>query len=312
MELNKILGIKYPIIQGGMAHISNGEFAAQVSEAGALGVIGSGSMTGEELREEIRVCKSLTDKPFGVNLLLLSPYADEMAEIIVEEKVPVVTTGGGNPAKYIDSWRKANIKVFPIVSNPTLAMRMEKCGVDGIIAEGNEAGGHIGDMTTMTLLPQTRARVKIPVIGAGGIGSGKQMLAAKVLGATGVQIGTLFLASYECPIHEEYKKLLLRSKYNNLTVIGQINGLPTRLIRNNMTRVYLKGEKEGRDKIELERYTLGALKRAVNLGDIHKGAFMAGLVLDQIKEIKPVEKILEDLMEEYRKELAGLQVITRA
>lgn len=303
MKLDKILGVKYPIIQGGMAHISDGKFAAKVSESGALGVIGSGSMTGEELRNEIRVCKSLTKKPFGVNLMLLNPYVDEMAEIIIEEKVPVVTTGAGSPSKYIDKWHKANIKVFPVVPNPTLAMRMEKYGVDGVIVEGNEAGGHIGDMTSMTLIPQTKDKVNIPIIAAGGIASGKQMLAAKVLGAVGVQIGTLFLSSSECPIHEEYKNLLIKSKYNNITVIGRITGLPMRLIKNNMTRNYIKEEKKGKDKMELEMYTLGALKTAVKSGDLKKGSFMAGLTVSQIEEIKPVGEILEGLMKQYMEEL---------
>ena len=303
MKLDKILGIKYPIIQGGMAHISNGKFAAKVSESGALGVIGSGSMTGEELRKEIRVCKSLTKKPFGVNLMLLNPYIDEMAEIIIEEKVSVVTTGAGNPSKYMDRWHRANIKIFPVVPNPTLAMRMEKYGADGVIVEGNEAGGHIGDMTSMTLIPQTKDRVNIPIIAAGGIASGRQMVAAKVLGAVGVQIGTLFLSSIECPIHKEYKNLLVKSKYNNITVVGRTTGLPMRLIKNDMTRNYLKEEKQGKDKMELEKYTLGALKVAVKSGDLKKGSFMAGLTLSQIEEIKPIEEILEELMRKYWGEL---------
>ncbi|NMB26644.1 MAG: enoyl-[acyl-carrier-protein] reductase FabK [Tissierellia bacterium] len=303
MKLDKILGIEYPIIQGGMAHISDGKFAAKVSEAGALGVIGSGSMNGEELKKQIQICKSLTRKPFGVNLLLLNPHIDQMAEIVIEEKVPVITTGAGSPSKYIDSWHKANIKIFPVVPNPTLAMRMEKYGVDGVIVEGNEAGGHIGDMTSMTLIPQTKDRVSIPIIAAGGIASGRQMLAAKVLGATGVQIGTLFLSSTECPIHEEYKNLLIKSKYNNITIIGNTTGLPMRLIKNNMVRDYIKEEKQGKDKMELEKYTLGALKLAVELGDLKKGSFMAGLTLTQIEDIKPIKEIIEGLMKEYEEEL---------
>lgn len=307
MELDKILGIEYPIIQGGMAQISDGEFAAKVSEAGALGVIGSGNMTGEELREQIRICKSLTQKPFGVNLLLLSPHSDHMADVVVEEEVPVITTGAGSPAKYIDRWHRAGIRIFPVVPNPTLAIRMERYGVDGVIVEGNEAGGHIGDMTSMTLIPQARDRVNIPIIAAGGIASGRQLLAAQILGAVGVQIGTLFLSSTECPIHAKYKELLLKSKYNNITVIGQIAGLPTRMIKNQMTRNYIMEEKKGKDKMELERYTLGALKTAVETGDLKKGSFMAGLALSQIEEIRPIKEILEGLMREYREELEKVQ-----
>ncbi|HHV38827.1 MAG TPA: enoyl-[acyl-carrier-protein] reductase FabK [Tepidimicrobium sp.] len=306
MKLGKILGIEYPIIQGGMAQISDGQFAAKVSEAGALGVIGSGSMTGEELREQIRICKSLTKKPFGVNLLLLNPHSDHMADVVVEEEVPVVTTGAGSPAKYIDRWHKANIKIFPVVPNPTLAMRMEKYGVDGVIVEGNEAGGHIGDMTSMTLIPQTKDKIDIPIIAAGGIASGRQLLAAQTLGAVGAQIGTLFLSSIECPIHEKYKNLLIRSKYNNITVIGQIAGLPTRVIKNEMARNYIMEEKKGKDKMELEKYTLGALKTAAESGDLKKGSFMAGLSVSQIEEIRPVKEILEKLMEEYREELGKI------
>lgn len=303
MKLNEILGIKYPIIQGGMARISDGKFAASVSETGALGVIGSGSMTVEELKKEIRICKSLTNKPFGVNLLLLNSHVEEMAEIIIREKVPIVTTGAGNPAKYIEAWHGAGIKIFPVVANPTLAIRMEKYGVDGVIVEGNEAGGHIGDMTSMTLIPQTKDRVNIPIIAAGGIASGRQMLASKILGATGVQIGTYFLSAAECPIHEEYKKLLLKSKYNNITVVGYKSGLPIRLIKNAMTLKYSQAENQGKDKMELEEYTLGALKKAVKFGDLREGSFMAGLTTGQIEEVRPIKDILEDLMKEYKEEL---------
>ena len=303
MELGKILGVKYPIIQGGMAHIATGTFAAQVSEAGALGVIGSGSMTVDELREEIKTCKSLTNKPFAVNLMLLNPYVDGMAEVIKEEGVEIVITGAGSPSKYIEGWHKAGIKIFPVVPNPTLAIRMERQGVDGVIVEGNEAGGHIGEMTSMTSILQTKDQVDIPVIAAGGIASGKQMLAAKVLGAVGVQIGTLFLSSEECPIHQEYKDLIVRSKYNNVTVIGRQGGLPMRLLRNNMTKNYLKEEKAGKDKMELEKYTLGALKKAVKQGDLKNGSFMAGLTISQIEEVKPLKDIMEGLMDEYTEEV---------
>ena len=303
MDLDKILGIKYPIIQGGMANITDGKFAATVSEAGALGVIGAASMNGDRLRKEIRICKALTDKPFAVNLMLLNPHTEEMAKIIVEEEVPIVITGAGNPSQYIEDWHKAKIKIFPVVANPTLAIRLEKQGVDGVIAEGNEAGGHIGEMTSMTLILQTRDKVKIPVIAAGGIASGKQMLAAEVLGACGVQIGTLFLASAECPIHPEYKDLIVKSRYNKVTVIGRTAGLPIRLLRNDMTNNYLREEKAGKDKMELEHYTLGAMKKAVETGDLVNGSFMAGLTVTQIESIRPVKEILDTLMREYHQEI---------
>lgn len=306
MKLNEILKIKYPIIQGGMAHISDGKFAAKVSNMGALGVIGSGGMDPQELRKEIQICRGLTDKPFGVNLMLLNPWADKMAQVLIEENVPIVTTGAGSPAKYLEMWHKNNIKVFPVVSSPIMALRMEKQGVDGVIAEGNEAGGHIGEMTSMTLILQVKNRVKIPVIAAGGIASGKQMLAAKILGAVGVQIGTLFLSSKECPINDVYKNLLIKSKDNNITVVGRIGGVPMRLIKNNMSRNYIAGEKEGIDKMELERYTLGALKLAVNQGDLKEGSFMAGLSVGQISETRSIEEILENLMDEYNKELEDI------
>lgn len=300
MNLNDFLGIEYPIIQGGMANITDGKFAARVSESGALGVIASGDMTKEELRKEIEICKSLTNKPFALNLLMLNPYIDELADLMVEENVPCIITGAGNPGKYIDKWHRADIRVLPVVPNPTLALRMEKYGADGVIVEGNEAGGHIGEMTTMTLIPQTIDRVSIPVIAAGGIASGRQMLASEVLGAIGVQIGTLFLSAEECPIHRGYKELLVRSKYNNITVIGNSTGLPVRLIRNNMTRKYAEGERQGLDKMKLEEYTLGSLKKAVEDGDLSNGSFMAGLATSQIEKIKPVKEILMDLMDEYK------------
>lgn len=302
MKLNEILGIKYPIIQGGMAHIADGKFAAQVSNVGALGVIGSGGMNVEELRKQIRICKALTDKPFGVNLMLLNPYVDQMVKILVEEHVPVVTSGAGSPAKYVRTLHENNIKVFPVVSSPIMAKRMERQGVDGIIVEGNEAGGHIGEMTSMTLIPQSRDKVSIPIIAAGGIASGEQIFAAKVLGATGVQIGTLFLSSEECPIHKSYKELLLKAKDNNVTVVGRINGIPMRLIKNKMARSYVEGEREGKDKMELEEYTLGALKLAVRDGELNEGSFMAGLTVGQIDTIRSLEEIVENLMNKYNQE----------
>lgn len=306
MRLDKLLNIKYPIIQGGMANISDGEFAARVSNEGGLGVIGSGGMTGEELKREIEICKSLTDKTFGVNLMLMNPYIDEMAEIVMESGVAVVTTGAGNPGKYIRAWKDQGIKVFPVVSNTSLALRLERYDIDGIIAEGSEAGGHISSMTTMTLLKEMADRLEVPIIAAGGIGSGSQMIAAKILGAIGVQIGTLFLSSLECPIHKNYKDKLLASTSNNVTVIGEISGLPVRLIKNRMTREYLKKERAGMDKMELERYTLGSLKKSVIDGDIDQGSLMAGLTVSNIDRIRTIREILQDLSQEYEEGLVAL------
>lgn len=299
MKLNKILNIKYPIIQGGMANISDGRFAAAISNCGGLGIIGSGGMTPEVLSKEIDICKSLTNKPFGVNIMLLNPYCDDFIDIIIDKKVDLVSTGAGNPAKYIEKLHSANILVFPVISNSTIGERMTKYKVDGLIAEGMEAGGHIGEMTTMTLVKELRDKVDIPIVAAGGIASGSQILAAEALGADGVQIGTLFLLSEECPIHINYKKKLQEVKANNIIVIGKISGIPIRLVKNKMSKEYLKGEKEGKDKMELEKFTLGALKNAVNNGDMENGSIMTGLVASNLKEIKTLKKIFNDLKDEY-------------
>lgn len=299
MFLQEKFGLKYPFIQGGMAHVATGAFAGAVSKAGGLGIIGSGGMKAAELRDHIHTAKSITDKPFGVNLMLLSPECDEMAKIIVEEGVPLVTTGAGNPSKYMEAWKAAGVLVFPVVPNPSLGQRMEKYGADALIAEGMEAGGHIGNMTTMTLIPQLKEVVDIPVIAAGGIASGRQMLAAEVLGADGFQLGTAFLATEECPIHDDFKDKVISAKSSNITVIGDISGLPNRLIKNQMTIEYLKKEREGASKEELELLNLGALRRAVHEGDVLTGSLMAGLVVGQINEVKPVEKMMDDMYKEY-------------
>lgn len=300
MKLEEILGIKYPFIQGAMANITNGAFAADVSNAGGLGVIATGGMSTEELRENIKICKSKTDKPFGVNIVIMHKDVDEIAKIIVEEKVPVVTTGAGNPARFVEYWKNNGIKIFPVISSTALALKMEALGVDGIIAEGQEAGGHIGEATTMALTPQVVDKVKIPVITAGGIASGKQILAAEVLGAIGVQMGTIMLSTKECPIHKNYKERLLDAKCSQVTVIGRINGLPTRLIKNPMSNEYLKREKNGALKEELELFTFGALRKSAQDGDIKTGSIMAGQVVEQIKEIVTIEELFEKLYKEYK------------
>lgn len=295
-KLNEILGTEFPIIQGGMANIATGSFAAACSNAGALGLIGVGGMTPEMLREEIRICKNKTDKPFGVNIMLMHPAADEFADIVVEEGVKVVTTGAGNPAKYMDKWKAAGITVIPVVAAPILAKALEKSGADMIIAEGCESGGHVGEMTTMTLVPQTVDTVSIPVIAAGGIADSRQVKAAFALGACGIQVGTCLLASNECPIHDNYKKAVVKAKGTDAIVTGRIGGTPVRVLKNKMTREYIKQEKAGADAMELEKFTLGSLRRAVFDGDTDTGSLMAGQTCGQLKEIRPLRDIFEELM----------------
>ncbi len=303
MKLNDITGTKYPIIQGGMANIATGAFAAAVSNAGALGLVASGGMKTKDLQKEIRLAKELTDKPFGVNLMLMNPDVDAIADMLVEEKVAFITTGAGNPGKYMKAWKAMGAKVFPVVASVALAKVMERAGADAVIAEGGESGGHVGDMTTMTLLPQVVDAVSLPVIAAGGIADGRQMAAAYILGACGVQIGTSLLVSNECPIHDNYKAALLKSKDNATTVTGRSQGAPVRIIKNEMAREYLKLEASGADKEQLEKITLGGLRRAVKDGDMIRGSVMAGQVCGQLKEIRPVADIIADMYEDAKKSL---------
>ncbi len=300
MYLNELLGLKYPIIQGGMAHIARGAFAAAVSNAGGLGLIGLGGSTPDEFREQIRICKKNTDKPFGVNLLLLHSDIDSIVDVVIEEDVKVVTTGAGNPGPFMDRLLGNDVKVIPVVADPALAIRMEEEGAHAVIAEGCEAGGHIGNLTTMALLPQVCESVKIPVIAAGGIATGRQLLAAEILGACGVQMGTALLTTDECPVHDAYKEKIISSKSSRVVVIGRINGYQTQMIKNSMTREYVRLEKEGRGIDELEALTLGALKRAVDEGDVTSGSVMAGQVVGQVKERMPVGVLFEKLMTEYK------------
>ena len=305
-KLNEILGIKYPIIQGGMANIATGAFAAAASNAGALGIIGSGGMRVDSLRENIRIAKSLTDKPFGVNLMLMHPDSNDMAQVVLDEGVRIVTTGAGIPAEFMADWKNAGIIVMPVVSSAVLAKRLEKDGADLIIAEGTESGGHVGEMTTMTLVPQVVDAVNVPVVAAGGIASGRQLAAAFALGACGAQVGTCLLTSVECPIHDNYKQAVLKAKDNSTTVIGRINGSPVRVIKNNMAREYIKQEKAGLDKMGLEKYTLGALRRAVFDGDTRMGSLMAGQAAGQLNEIKPMVQILEEMVADCEKVCSAL------
>ena len=306
MQLNELLGTEFPFIQGGMANIATGEFAAAVSNAGALGLIGSGGMNADSLRENIRRCRSLTDKPFGVNLMLMNPAVDEMAKVVIEEGVKVVTTGAGNPGKYIPAWKEAGIKVFPVVAAAVLAKRLTRYGIDGVIAEGTESGGHVGEMTTMALVPQVVDAVDVPVIAAGGIASGRQLAAAYALGACGVQIGTCLLVSEECPIHPNYKQALLKASDTDTIVTGRTTGAPVRVLKNKMAKEYIRMEKENIPLAEREKLTLGSLRRAVFDGDTEMGSLMAGQVAGQLHEIRPVRAILEELYADYQKCVKGL------
>lgn len=307
--LNEILNIKYPIIQGAMANIATGEFAAECSNAGALGIIAAGGWDAAKLEEEIHKAKKLTNKPFGVNLMLMNPHCDEMAELVCKERISLVTTGAGNPGKYMDSFKAAGIKVFPVVASVMLAKRMIESGADAIIAEGTESGGHVGEMTTMTLVPQMVDAVDVPVIAAGGIADGRQFAAALSLGACGAQIGTSLLVSNECPIHENYKKAIIEAKDNGTIVTGRSVNAPVRILKNKMAREYTRAEKNGATRDELEKYTLGSLRKAVFDGNVDEGSLMSGQVCGQLNEIRPLELILEDLMKETRERLNTLPTI---
>lgn len=289
--LNNILGTKYPIIQGAMANIATGAFAAACSNAGGLGIIATGGMNPDILRQEIKQCRLLTDKPFGVNLMLMHPLTEEFVDIVCQEKIPFVTTGAGNPGKYMEKFKKAGIFVMPVVAAPILAKHLEDCGADAIIAEGCESGGHIGEMTTMTLLPQVCDSVNIPVIAAGGIADNRQMRAVLELGACGVQVGTCLLGSCECPIHDNYKNAIIKAKGSDTIVTGRIGGTPVRVLKNKMAREYVSMEKKGAALDELEQYTLGSLRRAVFDGDTATGSLMSGQTCGQVNSIRPVADI---------------------
>lgn len=310
MNLADILGTELPIIQGGMANITTGEFAAACSNAGALGLIGAGGMrSGEELRGHIRRCREMTDRPFGVNLMLMNPAADEQAKVVIEEGVRVVTTGAGNPGKYIPAFKAAGIRVIPVVAAVAFAQRFVRAGADAVIAEGTESGGHVGEMTTMALVPQVADAVDVPVIAAGGIADGRQFAAALSLGACGVQVGTCLLASEECPIHARYKEALLRARDSDTTVTGRSVGGPVRVLKNKMARQYLALEQQGASLEELEKLTLGGLRRAVFDGDVETGSVMTGQVAGMLHEIRPVREILTQL---YADGLAALERTDRA
>lgn len=307
-EITKLLGIEYPIIQGGMAWVAEYHLAAAVSQAGGLGLIGAASAPAQWVRQQIQEAKKLTQKPFGVNLMLMSPYADEVAKVIVEEEVQVVTTGAGNPEKYMEMWKKAGVKVIPVVASVALAKRMERCGADALVAEGTEAGGHIGESTTMTLVPQVVDATSLPVIGAGGIADGRGIAAAFMLGAKGVQLGTRFVATKECQVHQNYKDMILKAKDIDTKVTGRSSGHPVRTLRNQMTKTYLQKEAQGASFEELESLTLGGLRRAVLEGDVKTGSVMSGQAAGLIKEELSCADLIKRLVDETDKLLKGTKV----
>lgn len=295
-RITELLGIQYPIIQGGMAWVAESHLAAAVSEAGGLGLIGGANAPGEVVRTYIREVRNMTEKPFGVNVMLMSPYADEVAKVVVEEGVQVVTTGAGNPQKYMEMWKAAGIKVIPVVASVALAKMMERCGADAVIAEGCESGGHIGETTTMALVPQVSDAVQIPVIAAGGIGDGRGIAAAFMLGADAVQMGTRFLVAKECVVHQNYKDRVLKAKDIDSEVTGRTHGHPVRCLRNQMTREYVKLEKEGKSFEELEYLTLGALRKAVQEGDTKYGTVMAGQIAGMVNKEQTCQEMIEEMM----------------
>ena len=297
-EITELLGIQYPIIQGGMAWVAECHLAAAVSNAGGLGLIGAANAPAEWVREQIREAKKLTEKPFGVNIMLMSPFADEVAQIVAEEQVKVVTTGAGNPEKYMSRWKEAGVKVIPVVASVALAKRMERCGADAVVAEGCEAGGHIGETTTMVLVPQVAEAVKIPVIAAGGIADGRGIAAAVMLGAKGVQMGTHFVVADECVVHDNYKERILKASDIDTRVTGRSTGHPVRALRNETTRKYMELERAGASFEELEQLTLGGLRKAVVDGDVKTGSVMAGQSAGMVKERMSCQKLIEKLVKE--------------
>ena len=300
-KVPELLQIEYPIIQGGMAWVAEHHLAVAVSEAGGFGLIGAASAPPEIVREEIRKAKELTDKPFGVNIMLLNPNADEVAKIVVEEGIQAVTTGAGNPEKYMPMWKEAGVKVIPVVASVAMAKRMERYGADAVVAEGMEAGGHIGNQTTMALIPQIVDAVNIPVIAAGGIGDGRGVAASFMLGAEGVQMGTRFVVADESIVHDNYKDRIVKAKDIDSVVTGQSTGHPVRCLRNQMTKEYIKKEQEGVPFEELERMTLGSLRKAVMDGDILNGTVMAGQIAGLVSKRQSCKEILQEIMTEAEK-----------
>ncbi len=297
-RVTEMLGIEYPIIQGGMAWVAEHHLAAAVSDAGGLGLIGGANAPGEVVREEIKKARELTNKPFGVNIMLMSPHADDVARVVVEEGIKVVTTGAGNPGKYMKMWKDAGILVIPVVASVALAKLMERDGADAVVAEGTESGGHIGEATTMTLVPQVADAVSIPVIAAGGIADGRGIAAAFMLGAEAVQMGTRFVVAEESIVHENYKDRIIKAKDIDSTVTGRSHGHPVRCLRNQMTREYNRLEGEGKSFEELEYLTLGALRKAVMEGDVTNGTVMAGQIAGMVKKKQTCKEMINEMVEQ--------------
>lgn len=305
--IDQSLGLEFPIFQGGMAWVADASLAAGVSNAGGLGIIAAMNSNGEQLRAEIRKCKKMTDKIFGVNIMLMSPFAEEVSDVVVEEGIKVITTGAGNPGKYMAKWLEAGIKVIPVVPSVALARKMEKDGAFAVIAEGGESGGHVGDLTTMALVPQVVDAVKIPVIAAGGIADGRQIAAAFMLGAQGVQVGTRFLVAKECTISQEYKNKILKARDIDTVVTGKRLGHPVRSIRNSFTREYTKAEYDSANVSdeELENMGLGRLRRAVREGDVSQGTVLAGQVASMVKKEQPAREMIEEMFSQAEEVLNG-------
>jgi len=302
MLLNEMLGIKYPIVQGAMANIATAEFAAAVSNSGALGIIGTGAWPADVARAAILKCRELTDKPFGVNVMMMNPHTEAIFELIAELKPALVTTGAGNPGKYIPRLKELGIMVVPIVPTVALAIRMQQAGADMVIVEGTESGGHVGELTTMALVPQVVDALKIPVIAAGGIADGRGFNAALSLGAIGVQVGTCLLVAEECPVHMNYKQAIMDAKDTDTVVTGRSVSAPVRIKKNSMSQKYIKLEKEGANREELEKLTLGSLRKAVFDGDMENGSVMMGQIAGMVKEIKPLASIFENMVNDAKQQ----------
>jgi len=311
-RVSELLGIDYPILQGGMAWAATAELAAAVSEAGGLGIIGAGNMPADQLEEQIKKARLLTNRPFGVNVMLLSPYIDDVIDVVVRNKVPVVTTGAGNPGKYLDALKAIGAKVIPVVANVALARRLERLGVDALIAEGHEAGGHVGETTTLALVPQVVDAVSIPVIAAGGIADARGMAAAFALGAEGVQMGTRFVCAAECVVHENYKKAIIEAGDRDTVVTGRITGHPVRCLRNRLTKQMLAMEAEGCKPEDIEKLGVGRLRRAVVEGDVDEGSVMAGQYSGLVREIQPAAEIIKELIGNFPKVIQRLTAIVES
>ncbi len=306
-SLCKLLNIRYPIFQGGMAWIGTAELASAVSNAGGLGIIGAGHMPPDLLRAEIQKAKKWTQKPFGVNIMLMSPFVKEVMQVVLEEKVPVITTGAGNPGEYIPALKEIGSKVIPVVASVALAKRLVRTGVDAVIAEGLESGGHIGEITTMSLVPQIVDAVNVPVIAAGGIADARGVIAAFSLGASGIQMGTRFVLSDECIAHENYKKIVLRAKDRSTVVTGRTTGHPVRVLANKLTRKFQELEKAGADVAELEQLGAGKLNLATHKGDVENGSVMIGQISGMLNEIKPVKQIITDIVSQIDATLSHVE-----